>query len=140
MGEFDQRQPVVGGPDAPIVKELSAPLYEVKGWLKFLGVLSIVYGVLMVLTIWGIIICWLPIWMGVILLKAGTSVEVAHESGDKAQLLTSLGKIKTYFTVAGIAAIVALAVSIIAAIFAGGAMLALMRHGFHPGIHGGMGM
>jgi hypothetical protein len=137
MGEFDQRQPVVGGPDAQIIKEISAPLYEVKGWLKFLGVLSIVYGALMVLTIWGIIICWLPIWMGVILLKAGTSVDVAYQSGDKAQLMTSLGKLKTYFTVAGIAAIVALAVSIIAAIFAGGAMLALMRHGFHPG---GMGM
>jgi hypothetical protein len=136
MGEFDQRQPVVGAPDAQIVKEIAAPLYDAKGWLKFLGVLSIVYGGLMVLTIWGIIICWLPIWMGIILLKAGKSVEAAHQRGDKAELLTGLGKIKTYFTVAGIAAIVAVAISIIAAIFAGGAMLVALRHGFHPGAMG----
>jgi hypothetical protein len=140
MGEFDQRQSAVGAPDALIVKEISAPLYEVKGWLKFLGVLSIVYGALMVLTIWGIIICWLPIWMGLILLKAGRSVEAAHQNGDKAELLTGLGKIKTYFTVAGIAAIVAVAISIIAAIFAGGAMIAVVRHGLQSGVAGGMGM
>jgi Family of unknown function (DUF5362) len=137
MGEFDQRQPVVGASDASIVKEIAAPLYEAKGWLKFLGVLAIVYGALMVLTIWGIIICWLPIWMGLILLKAGKSVEAAHQSGDKAQLLMSLGKLKTYFTIAGIAAIVAVAVSIIATIFAGGAMLAVLQHGLRSG---GMGM
>jgi len=136
MGEFDQRQPVVGAPDAQIVKEISAPLYDAKGWLKFLGVLSIVYGALMVLSIWGITICWLPIWMGLVLLKAGKSVEAAYRSGDKTQLLTSLGKIKTYFTIAGIAAIVAVAISIIAAIFAGGAMLVALRHGFHPGAMG----
>jgi hypothetical protein len=140
MGEFDQRQPVVGASDAPIIKEISAPLYETKGWLKFLGVLAIVYGALMVLTIWGIIICWLPIWMGLILLKAGKSVEAAHQNGDKAELLIVLGRIKTYFTIAGIAAIVAVAISIIAMIFAGGAMLTALRHGLQSGVSGGMGM
>jgi len=50
MGEFAERQ-TVGGVEAPVIRDLSAPLYEAKGWIKLVGVLSIVGGVLYVITI-----------------------------------------------------------------------------------------
>jgi hypothetical protein len=34
------------------------------GWMKFLGVVSILEGALAVLTLWGILFAWLPIWPG----------------------------------------------------------------------------
>ena len=36
-------------------------LRSMKGWLKFLGILTIIAGALQVLTIVGIVFAWLPI-------------------------------------------------------------------------------
>ena len=54
-------RPGAPGGESQVVREVSAPLFEAKGWMKFLGVLMILYGVLMIMTIVGIVICWLPI-------------------------------------------------------------------------------
>ena len=141
MGEFAERQSVPGGADAPMVKEIAGPLYEAKGWMKFLGVLMIIYGALMVLTIWGIIICWLPIWMGILLLNAGKGVETAFQSGNKADLTAGLGKLKTFFTIYGILALIGIVFMIIGLIVAGGALFAILRGGgLGPGGFGGIGM
>ena len=48
-----------------LIKEVSFPIYQSRGWMKLIGVLLIIGGVLYTLTIIGIIIAWLPIWMGV---------------------------------------------------------------------------
>ena len=45
------------------IRTLSAPLYRVKGWLKFVGVMLIIDGVLLVFTFVGIVVCWIPIWL-----------------------------------------------------------------------------
>ena len=45
-----------------IIKELSLPIYQSRGWMKLIGVMSIIGGVLAAFTIVGILICWLPIW------------------------------------------------------------------------------
>ncbi|MGP1345926.1 MAG: DUF5362 family protein [Phycisphaerales bacterium] len=57
-------------------------LVDTSGWLKFIGVLAIINGVLTALTIFGIVIAWLPIWIGVLLYKAGSSFFIARESED----------------------------------------------------------
>jgi hypothetical protein len=129
MGEFAERQAAPGAADAPVVREVSTPLFEAKGWMKFLGVLSIIQGILMVFTIWGIIICWLPIWMGVLLLRAGSAVEVAQIGGDKAQMITAMTKLRTYFTVQGVLSLIMIIVMVILGIVAGGAILAILSSG-----------
>ncbi len=43
------------------LKRLSEPLYRVKGWIKFAGVMTIISGAFQVISIWGILIAWLPI-------------------------------------------------------------------------------
>jgi hypothetical protein len=64
-----------------MVRELSNPIYQARGWLKFLGVLSIIGGIVQALSIVGIIIAWLPIWMGVLMFQAGSSIDAAGQGG-----------------------------------------------------------
>ncbi len=92
--------------EGQVVRRISEPLYRAKGWIKLAGILLIVQGVFSILSIWGILICWLPIWMGVILMSASNELETAYATEDEAALTTSMGKLGTYFKIFGIFAIV----------------------------------
>jgi hypothetical protein len=94
--------------DARIVQELSVPIQQARGWLKFLGVMSIIGGVGQALSIVGILIAWAPIWMGVLMFQAGSSIEPASQFGDKFAFLRSLGNLKTYFVLQGVLTLVAI--------------------------------
>ncbi len=101
------------------VRSLSSALYSARGWMKFLGVMMIIYGVLTALSIIGIIVAWLPIWMGVLLFQSAGAVERAHQSDDAAALMESLGKLKTYFTIMGVLTLIGLLLMVLA-FFLGG--------------------
>ena len=85
-----------------IVQEVSLPIYQSRGWMKLSAVLAIIGGVFSALSIVGIIFAWIPIWMGVVLYKAASSIETAEETGGKYALNESLGNLKTYFTIMGV--------------------------------------
>ncbi len=93
---------------ANLIKELSVPIYQARGWMKLIGVLMIIAGILYALTIIGIIIAWLPIWMGVVLYQAGSNTEQAYFNGDKFSFLTSMSKLKLYFTIMGIMTLISI--------------------------------
>jgi len=40
-----------------LVQEFSLPIFIGKGWMKFQGVLLILYGILVIFTVIGILIC-----------------------------------------------------------------------------------
>jgi len=109
-----------------LIQELSLPIYQSKGWLKLLGVVLIINGVAAIFTLVGIVVCWLPIWMGILLFKAASMVEVAQANGDKVQLLESLKKIKTYFIINGILMLIALIFIVVSLIISGGALFSIM--------------
>jgi len=94
--------PVPAPQDSRMIQELSAPIYQARGWLKFLGVLSIIGGVGQVLSVVGILVAWLPIWMGVLMFQAGSSIDSAAQFGDRFAFLRSLGSLKTYFVLQGV--------------------------------------
>lgn len=106
------------------VRSLSSALHSAKGWMKLVGVMMIIYGVLTALSIVGIIVAWLPIWMGVLLFQSASAVERAHQSDDAAALMESLSKLKTYFTIMGVLTLIGL-ILMFAAFFFGG-MAAIM--------------
>ena len=97
--------------DTHAVQELSAPIYQARGWLKFLGILSIISGVGTALSIAGIVIAWLPIWMGILMFQAGSSIDSAGQFGDKFAFLRSMGSLKTYFVLQGILTLLGLLVA-----------------------------
>jgi hypothetical protein len=111
--------PVQAGVEQNVVREVAAPLFAAKGWMKFLGVLMIIYGILTALSIVGIIICWLPIWIGVLLFQSAGAIESAQASGSKMELYGALSKLKTYFTIYGILALIGIVVFVIM-MFVGG--------------------
>ena len=57
-GDNSPQQPNAG-------PQLLAPLYAVKGWIKFLSVMFIINGAFQCLSIIGAVIGWIPIWIGV---------------------------------------------------------------------------
>lgn len=59
--------------------ELLGPLYAAKGWIMILGVAMIVMGGLQCLSIIGIAVGWLPIWLGILLCQASKSLTLAVE-------------------------------------------------------------
>ena len=89
-------------------------MFAAKGWMKFLGVLMIIYGALIALTIVGLIVCWLPIWIGVLLLQSASAVEATQASGSRMELYGAMSKLKTYFTIYGVLALIGIIASIIA--------------------------
>ena len=107
-----------------IVRELSLPIYQSKGWLKLIGVLSIIYGILTAVTVIGIVVAWLPIWVGVLLIQAASAVERSQMTGEKEVLFRSLTKLKTYFIITGVLEVLGL-IAVGIAFFMGllGAML-----------------
>lgn len=90
------------------VEEMFAVATQSKGWLKFLGVLSIIGGVLSALTIVGILVAWLPIWMGVLLFQAGSQADAMATTQDPNRLVVMLNKLRTYFVIQGVLALIAL--------------------------------
>ena len=85
-----------------LIKNLSFPLYNCKGWMKFVGVMSIIGGALQVLTIFGIIIAWLPIWTGILLFQSANAITEAYEGDNQAAMTRALLKLKTYFIIMGV--------------------------------------
>lgn len=86
------------------------------GWMKFVGIFTLISGILQALSIVGIIWAWLSIWLGILINQAGSSARSYADSGDEASLNTLTGKLKLIFKLIGILIIVSFAVSIIAGI------------------------
>ena len=104
--------------ESALVREISGPLAAGQGWIKFVGILMIVVGALIALTIIGIVFAWLPIWMGVLLYQTASLAQSAHETGQKFQISQALAKLKTYFTIMGIMIIVAIVLDVLFIVFA----------------------
>ena len=99
---------------ASIVRELGLPLLESKGWIKFLGVVSVIQGIIAVFSIVGILIAWLPIWIGVLLYQSATILERAYRSGDKETYYHAMAKLRTYFMIQGILTLIGILIAAVA--------------------------
>jgi hypothetical protein len=102
---------------AGVVRELSVPLYQCKGWMKLVGVMSIIAGALYVLTIFGIIIAWLPIWTGILLFQSASAIEQAYQADNRDAMTRSLSKLKTYFIIMGVLTLIGIIVMVLALCF-----------------------
>ncbi len=80
------------------------------GWMKLLGTLSIIQGVLIAITIIGLVIAWLPIWMGILLNRAADQAKVAHASGDERSAITATTSLQTIFKVYGVIVLIVLVI------------------------------
>lgn len=105
--------------DSETVRELSRPLYESKFWLKLVAVMMLVYGALTAITVVGLIVAWLPIWMGVLLFQTASAAEAAQTGGDRDEMLRAMSKLKTYFTIMGVLTLVGIVIMALGLLFGG---------------------
>ncbi|MEO0026491.1 MAG: DUF5362 family protein [candidate division WOR-3 bacterium] len=89
---------------------IKSNIQGMKGWLKLLGIVQIVAGILQALTLFGIFWAWLPIWLGIILNGAANKAGEYVEKGDEQALAEFTGKLKLYFIINGVMMIISLAV------------------------------
>ncbi len=105
-----------------VEQKITTNCKDMSGWIKFLGIAAIIAGGLYAITIVGIIVAWLPIWMGVVLLKiANSSREIVD--GKAESLGDMFGSLKTFFVLSGVLTIISIVFSIIWMIFMGIAMI-----------------
>ena len=105
-------------PEMPI-KGITLPLFQSKGWMRFLGVMAILEGILAAMSFVGIVVAWLPIWMGVLLFQAAGDVERAYLSGEGALLENANRRLKTYFILRGVSILLEILIVFIMISFVG---------------------
>ena len=109
------------------LRTVALPLYHAKPWIKFLGGVLFAIGVLYALTIVGLLVAWLFLWLGVLLWQAGSEIDRAFPQGEEVPLSIAFGKLRRFFVVAGIATLVYLVVMAVGLAVAGGlALLGVM--------------
>jgi len=106
--------PVTGQTD--IVRRLAGTLARASGWMKFVAVLAIVGGALYVLTIVGIVVAWIPIWLGVLLWQAADAASRAEADADPVLLERALDRLRLLFTVYGVIALVGIILAVLAVV------------------------
>jgi hypothetical protein len=108
----------------PSVSTIMRPLSDAAGWMKLIGTLGIIWGVLLAFTIVGLIVAWLPIWMGILLRRAATESEIANRTGHESNAITATSSLHTIFKVQGVIVLVMLAFWTVGIVFAILAILA----------------
>ena len=101
-----------GTPSEQLVKYLCDNVAKSATWMKLLGVLLIIDGIIMLISVVGIIFCWLPVWLGVIIFKAAGDAEMANK-GVPQQLGEYVRKINRFFLISGILALIYLVIALI---------------------------
>ena len=92
------------------VRRLAAPLFERKGWIKLLGVLSIIGGIF---ALPALLLGLIPIFAGLALMKMAGHLERAHAGGDFAQLEEAQRNSAKFFFLQGLLFAIQLAVAVL---------------------------
>ncbi|MBN1859736.1 hypothetical protein JW848_11130 [Candidatus Bipolaricaulota bacterium] len=123
MYENGQRSALMGSDsgsewdwDPHQIRRLASVLRRACGWMKFLAVISIIGALVGVAIAWpSIFWAWLPIWMAVVLFRSANATVAAADSGSGDDLVTALDRLRLYFVINGIATLISLVLSIVAA-------------------------
>lgn len=92
-------------PDSFGAREASAPLHRARGWMRFVGLAEIVSGLGLALTVVGLLAAWIPVWAGVVLLKAAGNARRAFDESDPEALAAGLRQLRTFFVLSGVQAL-----------------------------------
>ena len=93
--------------------QLLAPLYAVKGWITFLGVMFIIYGAFQCLSIIGAVIGWIPIWIGIKLNRTADLITQSRESSNDSIAMAATEELGSALKILGIFCLVSLIVIVL---------------------------
>jgi len=90
-----------------------APLCRAAGWLKFLGILNIIAGVIYCLTIVGLIFGWLPIWIGLSLNKASSSLQMGYARRNPSDIRVGMDSLALVIKIFGVLALIGIVINVL---------------------------
>ena len=96
---------------------------SMSGWLRFFGVVNVAAAIPSILSIFGILFAWLPIWLGVLLIQAGS----AARHGSDEELVRMIEKLRLYFIIQCLLVVVVLIAFAITFTFFGSVVFEMMR-------------
>ncbi len=106
-----------GDSQSQAVLQLKRSAGTMSAWLKFLGIVSIISGAVVAITIVGIIIAWLPIWLGVLLFQAGDRAYQSQYSENLKEIVQMVDKLRMYFIIYGVLTILGITFTVLTIIF-----------------------
>lgn len=109
----------------PVDPRVVQAALSAKTWLNVVGWLFVVSGVLNALTLVGVVVAWIPIWCGVMLIGAANAAGRLGMSRTNDDLFQFVDKIRTYFAITGIMAVIAIVGSILVMAIFGASILAM---------------
>ncbi len=108
-----------GAPEIGVLNDIQRISVNMNGWLKFLGIVNIISGALAAISVVGILVAWLPIWLGILLIQAGSKASSARLTHDPRELVVMMDKLRLYFVIQGILIIVMIAIVLMGFMFFG---------------------
>lgn len=93
------------------IRDFAALIGANAGWIKFLGVVNIIWGAL------SIPLGAVMIWAGVVLFQVASAFQEAEAKGDEAAFQEALTKTSLYFKIMGIMALIGIILFAIAIVF-----------------------
>ena len=124
MNEIHSSPTQVSAPGGDVIQQLKHTAVTMNVWLKLLGIVMIVSGTLTAFSIVGIIVAWIPIWLGVLLFQAGDRAKAMEYTDDLHQLLLLMQKLKMYFVISGAIALIAVVFTVLSVV----SMFSFMEH------------
>lgn len=114
-------------PETQALQELKFTARNMTAWLKLLGIINIIQGAFAAITIVGIVVAWLPIWLGVLLFQAGNRAQSAEFTNNPRELVQMMEKLRLYFIIQGIVFMVVLAMAVVGMLVMGTTLFGLMH-------------
>ena len=85
-----------------VLQQIFMPLRNNLFYVKAASWFLLIYGGLMAITIVGIIIAWLPIWMGITLRQTAAGIENGYATGNSQEFASATKNLSTYFAILGV--------------------------------------
>lgn len=94
------------------INSLVTPLYKSLLWIRLFAACLIFYGALSTVTGVGVLVAWIPMWIGVLLFLTSRSISRAYRDSDEQAFVQMISRLKTIFTILGICSVALIIASI----------------------------
>lgn len=93
-------------------------LYKQMGWLKFIGIVNLVLGIVLSLPILSLVVTWVMIWVGLMAISAANQFKQGYEEHDKYFAMKGMEELSKLVRVVSILSVVSLGLGLLLLIIA----------------------
>ena len=87
------------------INTLITPLYQSLFWIRLFAACLIFYGALITVTGIGVLVAWVPMWIGMLLLLTAKAITQAYIDNNEQAFNLTLNRLKTIFTILGLSSV-----------------------------------